>query len=134
MKPNILLLIVLILSCCNSSNEEDTKQNANDESFEIAKQDKIFFDDMLSLSKSEAISKYGSPSMQEQFILNNMQGEFRRSLFNFYTEQQLESNLIQIEELTWEKNKDTWFTVWYQLEEHKSIPKDTFTWKKGIDF
>ena len=138
MKINLILLFLLIViySCKDKSNVNDIKKNINYKSKEniMNLQDNLKFNDLMILNKSKAISKYGLPSKQEKFILDDLQGEFRIGLYNIYTKKERLSESILIDEITWEKNKDTWITVWYQIIENKTIPKDTLTWKKGTDF
>ena len=69
------------------------------------------------------------------FILDDLQGEFRIGLNNFiFTKQQRLSENIIIEELTWEKDSKTFITVWYQEIDKKIIPIDSFIWNKGTEF
>ncbi|MGB0879535.1 MAG: hypothetical protein ACPGTO_03110 [Polaribacter sp.] len=94
----------------------------------------IAFEDLMYLSKQDAIHKYGTPHFYEQFILNGLQNRFRIGLNNVFTKEELASKSVLIDEVTWEKDKDTWVTTWYQITETEAIPKNTCVWKKGTDF
>ena len=89
---------------------------------------------LMLLTKLEAIKKYGIPAVIEQFILDDAPYEFRIGLFNKYTQKEKQSESILIDEVTWEKDKNTWITVWYEVKKEKSIPKDVYLWEKGTDF
>lgn len=139
MKVNFIILFLLLffLSCKDNLNVDTTKENFNSKPTKAERKgvkDSIRFNDLIILNKDEAISKYGSPSRQEKFVLDDLQGEFRIGLYNFYTKQERLEESIRIDEVTWEKDKYTWITVWYEILENKEIPKDTLTWKKGTDF
>ncbi|MFL0074495.1 hypothetical protein [Tenacibaculum maritimum] len=96
--------------------------------------DSLIYNDFMLFDKKRAINKYGKPYSQELFILDDAQGEFRNGISDAFNEKERQSESIIIEELTWEKNKNTWVTVWYQLIGNKTIPKDTLTWEKDTDF
>ncbi|MFD2562902.1 PA3715 family protein [Aquimarina rubra] len=86
------------------------------------------------LAKDKAIEKYGTPSSIKQFILDDAQGEFRNGISYKYTEKERQSESILIDEVTWEKDKNTWITVWYEAQKEKSVPKEVYEWKKGSEF
>lgn len=132
----IFLLISIVLIGCNNQNDKKIKKElTNPKWIEIKKnQDSLTFEEVLELTKSEAIQKYGNPFSQEQFILDDLQGEFRIGLYNFFNKKERLSESILIDEVTWEKDKNTWITAWYQVIQNTTIPKDTVIWKKGTDF
>ncbi|MCF6297457.1 MAG: hypothetical protein L3J08_05675 [Flavobacteriaceae bacterium] len=86
------------------------------------------------LTKIKAIQKYGTPSSQEQFILDDAQGEFRNGILDKYTEKERQSESILIDEVTWEKDKNTWITVWYEVKQEKQYLKIFFYGKKEQSF
>jgi len=90
--------------------------------------------ELMPLTKKEAINKYGRPSFSEQFILDDAQGEFRNRISDKFTQYKRENKSIVIDELTWEKDKNTWITVWYQVQQENSVPKSVYVWKKGTEF
>ena len=98
------------------------------------KEDNFSIQELMLLTKSEAIKKYGIPAIAEQFILDDAQGEFRNGISDKYTQKERQNGSILIDEVTWEKDKDTWITVWYEVKQEKSIPKDVYLWKKGTEF
>jgi len=89
---------------------------------------------LLFFTETKAIKKLGTPSSTEQFILNDAQGEFRNGISDKYTLEERQSESIVIDEITWQKDKNTWVTVWYEVQQEKSIPKHVFIWKKGTEF
>lgn len=101
---------------------------------EAQKQDYAAFQDAIILNKLDAVKKYGKPHFHEQLILESKQRGLRTPLNNRYTQEELLSKSILIEELTWEKDTKTWITVWYQITNKKIEPKDFCIWKKGTDF
>lgn len=94
----------------------------------------VAFEDLMNLNKKEAIDKYGDPNFYEQFILEGTQRRFRISLNNIFSKEELFSKSILIDEVTWEKDENTWITIWYQVTETNTVPKTTCVWKKGTDF
>ncbi len=98
------------------------------------KEDNLSIQELMLLTKLEAIKKYGIPAIAVQFILDDAQGEFRNGISDKYTQKERQNGSILIDEVTWEKDKDTWITVWYGVKQEKSIPKDVYLWKKGTEF
>ncbi|MCF6351925.1 MAG: hypothetical protein L3J06_02840, partial [Cyclobacteriaceae bacterium] len=98
------------------------------------KENNLSVQKLMILTKLEAIKKYGPPSSQEQFILDNAHGEFRNGILDKYTEKERQNESILIDEVTWEKDKNTWITVWYEVKQEKSVPKDVYLWEKGTEF
>lgn len=98
------------------------------------KENNLSIQKLMLLTKLEAIKKYGIPASIEQFILDDAQGEFRNGISGKYTEKERQSESILIDEVTWEKDKNTWITVWYEVKQEKSVPKDVYLWKKGTEF
>lgn len=86
------------------------------------------------VSKIEAEKIYGKPYSSVKFILDDAQGEFRNSISNCYTQKQRQSKSITINEITWEKDKSNWITIWYEVQKEKNIPKDILIWNKGTEF
>ena len=126
----MVIAITIICSCKGQPDKADKKiSNTPKQSAEA-----VDFKDMLSLTRSEAIVKYGSPQTEEQFVLNDLLGEFRIGLKNVFSEQERLSESISIIESTWEKDSTSWFTVWYQKTELKEIARDTLSWVKGSEF
>ena len=136
MKWFFILVLSITISCdFHYSSSGDMRKNETEVEQETApSHHELSFGTILSLTKSQAVSTYGKPSFQEKFVLDDLQGEFRIGLFNIYTNEERLSESIQIEECTWEKNKDFWITVWYEAQENQSVPVDTLTWRKGSEF
>ena len=88
----------------------------------------------MHLSKSEAIEKFGAPELQEEFVLSEMHGEFRVGVIYKFTEEERQSGSILIDESTWEKDENTWITVWYQVGDTELVPKSVLSWDKGSEF
>lgn len=86
------------------------------------------------LTREEAVAKYGKASLVERFTLRGAYGEFRNNITNQYIHRERVSKTSMIDEVTWEKDKETWITVWYEVQESKSIPKTVYAWKKGTEF
>ncbi len=130
------IIFLLVLVSCNE--KKSTKEFTTKSEYRINKimktQDSLTFEDLMFLNKQEAILKYGNPVSSEQFILDDAQGEFRNSISDVFTAKERQSETILIDEVTWEKDNDTWITVWYQLIDKKSIPKSVFSWEKGTEF
>lgn len=124
-------MMMLLMNCTNIGNLR--KEPIKDEKHQnITKSDNTRYNDLLLISKSDAIKKYGEPHYRELFTLNDAQGEFRIELNNIYSKEDRLSESIIIEELTWEKDRETWITVWYEINKIKA--KDFYIWKKGTDF
>jgi len=96
--------------------------------------EKISTEELMLLTKFKAIKKFGNPSYEEQFILDDTKGEFRNGIANKYTVKERQSQSILITEVTWEKDKNTWLTVWYETKLGESRPKYKYSWKKGTEF
>ncbi|XKX05590.1 hypothetical protein R8G61_14795 [Tenacibaculum maritimum] len=93
-------------------------------------QDSLVFNDLKVLNKIKAIEKYGKPFKYDSFILNDESSEFRIELLNIYSKEEVLSNTIKIEELTWEKDSLNFITVWYD----EMTPKDIYVWDKRTEF
>ncbi len=131
----IYSIVLLVFFSC------EIKQEENSISVQVENmQERTNFQDSLSIKKlmsllmSEAIIEFGRPVSQERFILDDAQGEFRNGISDAFTPQERQRESIKIEELTWEKNEDSWITVWYQVESDKSVPKSALSWGKGVEF
>ena len=66
--------------------------------------------------------------------MDDAQGEFRNDISDKYSEKERQSESILINEVTWEKDKNTWITVWYEVKQDESVPQHLYFWKKGTDF
>lgn len=131
------MVILLILTSCNSKKKDSNIINKSEKynSNKVIKtQENLTFKDLKNLTKNEAILKYGKPTSSEQFILDDAQGEFRNRISDKFSAKERQSESILIDELTWEKDKKNWITVWYQVTKNKSIPKEIFIWRKGTEF
>ena len=133
-KKYIICLSYLILSCDNiSKNSKIRKQLPSDilEDIKIMEtQDSLTFNDLKVLNKRKAVEKYGKPFKYDSFILNDGPIEFRIELLNIYSKEEVLSNTIKVEELTWEKDSLNFIPVWYD----KMIPKDIYVWDKRTEF
>lgn len=90
--------------------------------------------ELMLLTKVRALKKYGMPSFSEQYVLDDVQGEFRNSISDKFTLKERQNESILIDELTWEKDKNTWVTAWYQSIQEHSIPKSVYVWRKETEF
>ncbi len=126
MKIQYILIVFTLISCSQGTKEKKTIiSNSKSGNKQI---------ELMLLTKIKAIQKYGTPSSQEQFILDDAQGEFRNGISDKYTQKERQNGSILIDEVTWEKDKNTWITVWYEVKQEKSVPKDVFLWEKGTEF
>ena len=131
----IISIILLPLMGCEMGDEpEVSKSQIEVMKEEVNSEDVLSADKLMSYTKSEAIDVYGKPSSEKRFILDDAQGEFRNSISDLFTEEERQSESIKIDELTWEKDENTWITVWYQVKGDKSVPKSVFSWDKGSEF
>ena len=129
----VLYIFCLFFSCNGISNKRETKKQLSNIRKEVKKnkiQDSLTFKDLMTLEKNEALKRYGKPLKYDGFILNDGPLEFRIELLNFYSKEEVLSNSIKIEELTWEKDSLNFITVWY----HKMKPKDVYIWDKRTEF
>lgn len=133
MKTIWFILILLLSACGKGTKEVKLNKDAVIKNVENLK-DSISTQKLMTLTKTEAIQYYGVPSLKEQFKLNDAFGEFRINITDQYTSKERQSKTIVINELTWEKDKNTWITVWYEVQPEKSIPKAVYKWKKGDEF
>ena len=130
MNQLIFISFVFLVGCAKNIKKQEGK---NEGKIEFIKEN-LIFDDLLLLSKSQAINKYGKPHSSEEFILDDAQGEFRNSVSDKYSQEERYSESILIDELTWEKDQENWITVWYEVKEEKSIPIEVYSWEKGSEF
>jgi len=133
----IYCIILVIASSCVQSPKE-SKESKMDPNPVIKKKetvkDSISIKKLMFLTKAEAIDKYGTPFSEERFTLDDALGEFRITIINIYNQKERQSEAVVIDELTWEKDKKTWVTVWYEVQPEKSIPKEVYMWEKGTEF
>ncbi len=137
MKKIVVILVVLVVleSCVRATvGSEQAVVPQKETTVPKKVKDSLKYDDFMLLTKREAIAKYGQPAKQERSVLNDLAGEFYNGIYNAYTEEEREDESILIDEVTWEKDEDTWVTVWYEVLEKTTIAKDTLTWDKGSDF
>ncbi len=128
-------IVLLVFFSCEIKQEENSiSAQVENMQERTSFQDSLSVKKLMSLLMSEAIIEFGRPVSQERFILNDAQGEFRNSISDAFTSQERQRESIKIEELTWEKNADSWITVWYQVESDKSVPKSALSWGKGTEF
>lgn len=130
------ILLLFLFSCSNKTNRNNKanfseKLNAEKK---ITQKIPMSEKELKVLSKLEAINKYGLPFSEERFVLDDAQGEFRITLNNFYSREQRQKESILIDELTWEKNENNWITVWYEVKEDQSMPREVYSWEKGSEF
>ncbi|WP_152538231.1 hypothetical protein [Aquimarina megaterium] len=133
MKHIYYMILVIVSSCAQNGKEAKTNSNQTIEKIENSK-DSISIQELKLLTKVEAIHKYGIPSSIEQFTLHDAHGEFRNTITNKYSQKERQNESIVIDELTWEKDQETWITVWYEVQQKKSVPKEIYIWNKGDEF
>ncbi|WP_452229063.1 hypothetical protein [Lacinutrix sp. MEBiC02404] len=134
MKFYYILLCVLILNC--NKNTENAKTTFHEEATlkkEIVMQE-LDFNDIMKLSKKDAVEKYGAPNKTETEVLDNMHGEFYNNIQDAFIDSTVSPEFIQIEGLTWSKDAINNITVWYQILEESSAPKASLTWDKKAEF
>ncbi len=119
---------------CDSTEKTTTEKTLLKFNGKEYKENNLSIQKLMLLTKLEAIKKYGTPASIEQFILDDAQGEFRNGISDKYTQKERQSESILIDEVTWEKDKNTWITVWYEVKQGKSVPKDVYVWEKGTEF
>ncbi len=117
MKKYLLLFFFLMLFCNSSCKKEIISEK-----------------EAMQLNKKEALKKYGNPYAQEFFPTIEAYGEFRNYVYFRYKELNRLDSITIIDEITWEKTKDTLITVWYERKEKEAVPVETYTWLKGTDF
>jgi len=130
----ILLAVNCFLACNDNSTNNHPPYNPVSETKKTADMNDKVDDNILKLNLQEAIDKYGKPQHREQFTLDKALPEFRIELYNFYTEKEYLNESIQIEELTWEKDKENNITVWYAQLNNKWMPKHYLIWNKESEF
>lgn len=133
MKAQYIFMLFMAISCVQSEKELKTNNDYLIKKTEKLN-DSISTQKLILLTKGEAIKKYGTPSSEVQFSLDDAQGEFRNGIVDKYSQTEREIESILIDELTWEKDKDTWITVWYEVQQKKRAPKEVYEWKKGTEF
>ncbi|WP_378174076.1 hypothetical protein [Aquimarina sp. SS2-1] len=143
MRIRYILITIILISCAQNTKENKATvvevQDAIQLSEDVPRKNENASNDISSqqlrlLTEVKAIKKYGTPSSIEQFMLDDAQGEFRSSISYKYTVEERQSESILIEEVTWEKDENTWITVWYEVQQEKSVPKEVYEWKKGSEF
>lgn len=129
-----LIAFVIATSCNATENKQEHKPKENTSNQETMKDTIKDFNDALDLNLKDAINKYGEPQGRETFKLDDFIPGIREGLRNIYTLEERLSDSITLEEVTWEKAQDTNITVWYEIQENRAIPKDTFEWNKYAEF
>ncbi len=84
-------------------------------------------------SLSEAKELLGEPMGQDQFILGEVQTEFRVGLNNYYSPEQVEQAKINLLELTWNYDTDNNVTLWYEVTD-TSKPIQVYKWPSDALF
>ena len=78
----------------------------------------------------EQIKEKYKPIQEEDFLLNEaIISEFRIGLYNFFNEKERKEP-ITIKEVTWEKDQNTNYTVWYKKEADQWVFIDSYIWDK----
>ena len=146
-----LLIFIVLFSCIQKKNNNTNFKNKSHslqkefvDSLEVIndlKDKSLTKNNSIMISKTSlkkldrltAIQQYGEPSNSDVFMLNEDQNEFRIGLLNIYSTSEIEKGLIIIYELTWEKDENTWITVWYEKNKDNDIdkPVDYLEWNKG---
>ncbi len=129
-----ILALFVLFSCTSNTKKAKTNNNHTIEKVTTTTKDSLSLEKLMLLTKEEAIDTYGIPSTIERFILHDGHGEFRNNITNKYNLKERLSESITIDEATWEKDQETWITVWYEVQEAKSIPKEAYVWEKGSEF
>jgi hypothetical protein len=140
---------MLILSSClsksQSAKEEEKKAKphvafiGSNTLQPIAIIDSIAISRAMELSPEDAINLYGKTisgylGKDEEFVLDRGLTEFRIELFNYYTEEQIDSKSIIIKELTWAIDSINNLTIWYEKIDSMYYPKDFYIWDKNLEF
>lgn len=134
MKYFYCILILIISSCSVNKKEVSLKKSNHVIEKAGSLKEEVSIQKLMLLTKEEAVAKYEKASFIERFTLADAYGEFRNNITNQYIQEERVSKTIIIDEVTWEKDKETWITVWYEVQESKSIPKAVYVWEKGTEF
>ncbi|CAM1357993.1 PA3715 family protein [Tenacibaculum xiamenense] len=89
---------------------------------------------LMLLTKDQAIKHYGNPKLRERFKLNDAHGEFRNGVSSKFSQEERQNESILIDELTWEKDPNTWVTTWYLTNKGDERPLEVLEWEKGTEF
>lgn len=134
---SIYLFLILSLSCSKhkpfSVLNEDSKPKTEKES--SPKQMKYINPEEVKNWTLEQIKKKYKPIREEDFLLNNeaMISEFRIELYNFFDEKERKKPIL-IKEVTWEKDQNTNYTIWYKKVANHWVFINSFLWKKTWNF
>ncbi|TWP23142.1 hypothetical protein ETU10_08585 [Apibacter muscae] len=82
----------------------------------------------------EQIKEKYKPIIEEEYLLNEaIISEFRIELYNYFNEKERDQPIL-IKEVTWEKDNDTNFTIWYKKDADKWVFINSFIWEKDWMF
>lgn len=134
---SIYLFLILSLSCSKHKPlpvfNEDSKQKIEKEI--SPKQMKYINPEEVKNWTLEQIKKKYKAIREEDFLLNNeaMISEFRIELYNFFDEKERKKP-IMIKEVTWEKDQNTNYTIWYKKVADRWVFINSLLWKKTWNF
>ncbi|MCT6868781.1 hypothetical protein [Apibacter sp.] len=126
----IFLFLAISLSCTRSkqTNDSETINYPKDINFMQIKY--INPEEVKNWSLDQIKEKY-KPLEEEDFLLNKgLRSEFRIELYNFFNEKEREKP-IMIKEVTWEKDQNTNYTVWYKKEADHWVFIYSYIWNKN---
>lgn len=133
---NICLFLIVILSCTKHKPlmDSDTNTQLKVKKEIHTKQMKYINPEEVKNWTLEQIKEKYKPIQEEDFLLNEaIISEFRIGLYNFFDEKERKKP-ITIKEITWEKDQNTNYTIWYRKELNQWVFIDSFIWDKNSEF
>jgi hypothetical protein len=125
----IIIMIQAVYANCHNANDTDQKifsmKDNQNKTIDSSKIKKLIF--------SKAISQYKNPLKKVKFTLSDNLSEFRISLYNHFSKDQIKTNKIMIVEVTWKLNNNENVTAWY-LADKDQKPISVLIWDKDAEF
>lgn len=129
----ICLFLVLNISCNKPKLTMDSEARTYPKEINTKQMKYINPEEVKNWSFEQIKEKY-KPIQEEDFLLNEaIISEFRIGLYNFFNEKERKEP-ITIKEVTWEKDQNTNYTVWYKKEADQWVFIDSYIWGKNWDF
>ena len=126
----ICLFLVLNLSCNKPKPTMASEARTYPKEINTKQMKYINPEEVKNWSFEQIKEKY-KPIQEEDFLLNEaIISEFRIGLYNFFNEKERKEP-ITIKEVTWEKDQNTNYTVWYKKEADHWVFIYSYIWNKN---
>ena len=90
--------------------------------------------DLKSMSRDEALQRFGEPAARDEFDLSQDVPEFRIELLNLYSSDEIKNGPPRISEVTWALSPQKNLTIWYDRKNGGWAAVHYLEWQPGDDF